>query len=473
MNLINEEFFQGFSWPVLTAFSQTLSRCRFERGDVLYNCPDAYQQWENAAKCIRYSIQVRSPAQGTVRATDDAGVFEENWKSEVVFTLTDFATKESRDVKTTQGKLFTLLWKGDWNVLNAEADPPVPLTCFNLSRRCESIVSEVRKYFVTAHKMEKPNLWVMAYDPTHSVSCCKYETVKNRLSREFDVHEQMFTPDELGLGSVLIAPTVKFACFAIDLGASGRIADALKEVLYTPVKNKKTGQERFRLSAHGAFAPYHIPNFGDLVTISFAHGKCGKGLFYRYRLFKPRLPNVPGELREYLISMMVDCPNHFFNIPPFCSKLKLTLPIALTRDRDHKLTFLAGESFNGRRYKSEHENVQMFFIESDPETIAVEVPVWAEKDELGSYSKIISPSGTLTGHIDLLRCTNDKIEIWDYKPAAYQEICAASQVFFYAVLLSKRTGIPLSKFQCGYFDPSDAFIFNAEQAASSVLNGCR
>ena len=100
-------------------------------------------------------------------------------------------------------------------------------------------------------------------------------------------------------------------------------------------------------------------------------------------------------------------------------------------------------------------------LESDPETIACEVPVWYDRPE----DVKLHIEGVLTGHIDILRYEKDgRIGIWDYKPRAKYEKKAHMQVYLYALMLSQRTGIPLNKFLCGYFDSSDAYSFNAEDA---------
>ena len=71
----------------------------------------------------------------------------------------------------------------------------------------------------------------------------------------------------------------------------------------------------------------------------------------------------------------------------------------------------------------------------------------------------------MTGHIDILRVDDDKVWIWDYKPNAHKEKFASTQVFFYALMLSKRTSIPLENFRCGYFDSSYAYLFKPEISA--------
>jgi len=92
----------------------------------------------------------------------------------------------------------------------------------------------------------------------------------------------------------------------------------------------------------------------------------------------------------------------------------------------------------------------------------VEVPIWIKKDELNNFNGIFDSDEPLTGHIDILRIEDGKIWVWDYKPKAFDEKYAATQVFFYSLMLSKRSGIPLSRFRCGYFDERYAFIFKPE-----------
>ena len=102
----------------------------------------------------------------------------------------------------------------------------------------------------------------------------------------------------------------------------------------------------------------------------------------------------------------------------------------------------------------------MFMLEHDNKTVAMEIPIWIGKQEITEYSNLFKSDEFLTGHIDLLRIENGKIWVWDYKPNAQKENYAATQVYFYALMLSKRTGIDLSNFMCGYFDSSFTYTFN-------------
>lgn len=93
--------------------------------------------------------------------------------------------------------------------------------------------------------------------------------------------------------------------------------------------------------------------------------------------------------------------------------------------------------------KFQHRIVQRYLMDNDVLSFASEVPVWDDE---------------LHGHIDLIRVINgDMLEIADFKPKASSEKKAASQLYRYCHLLSKRTGIPLSNMRATYFDNQHAY----------------
>jgi len=52
----------------------------------------------------------------------------------------------------------------------------------------------------------------------------------------------------------------------------------------------------------------------------------------------------------------------------------------------------------------------------------------------------------------------NKVHILDYKPDAKRtDKAAAEQLFLYALAINKRTGIPLRKIACAYFDDKNYF----------------
>lgn len=200
-------------------------------------------------------------------------------------------------------------------------------------------------------------------------------------------------------------------------------------------------------------------------TAAFKHG-----WWYHYRLHQHKAKQLASafpELQRYLDSVFTSCPNDYFDVGPRSSKLRMKLPVELLQVTSHEVSALTklGLIENETRFSSAHSKVQMFMLERDDSTIAMEVPLWVTPDEMDSnIMKIDEP---LTGHIDVLRIEDGKIWVWDYKPNASLEKFASTQVFMYAYMLSKRTGIPLESFRCGYFDSANAYIFKPN------LIGCK
>jgi len=160
--------------------------------------------------------------------------------------------------------------------------------------------------------------------------------------------------------------------------------------------------------------------------------------------------------------MQKNCPEKYFLEGPRSSVLKIKLNSDLSHSK-HEIQSLARMGLDSGYYDNAHMNVQMFMLGYDNKTIAIEVPIWLKPEEHEKYEELFNSELPLTGHIDLVRVENGKIWIWDYKPNAHREKFADTQTYFYAYMLSKRTGIPLDKFMCGYFDDKDTYIFNPNE----------
>ena len=188
-----------------------------------------------------------------------------------------------------------------------------------------------------------------------------------------------------------------------------------------------------------------------------------EGGFYLYRAHQPKINKLCSNgflgLKDYIEDMFWNCPNDYFQKGPRSSKLKFKLNSRINQLSGHEISLLAslGLTSYKDRYKTNHSKVQVFMLENDDKTIAIEVPVWLYSNELENLKL---DEKTITGHIDVLRVESDKIWVWDYKPKAIEEKFAATQVYFYSLMLSKRTGISLEKIKCGYFDERYAFVFD-------------
>ncbi len=226
----------------------------------------------------------------------------------------------------------------------------------------------------------------------------------------------------------------------------------VKQVLLTKLGEISGKNHRsIRYNKFGLF----IPRSGRIICFSFAHSG---SMYYRYRLAEFKLEALPAGLSNYLLSLLSFCPNEYFFSGSRASGFILDLKVPIEHSSFHVISSFAESALKTGSFRSGHENVEKYLLESDPETIASEVPVWYKRPE-GSRLNI---DGVLTGHIDILRYEkNGMIGIWDYKPRAKYEKKAHMQVYLYALMISQRTGIPLDNFLCGYFDSADAYFFNA------------
>jgi ATP-dependent exoDNAse (exonuclease V) beta subunit len=133
--------------------------------------------------------------------------------------------------------------------------------------------------------------------------------------------------------------------------------------------------------------------------------------------------------------------------------------VEVAKTKGHEVCELARQGLEENRYNSAHSNVQMFMLAHDNHTISMEVPIWLMSEELPNYEDFFNTKEALSGHIDALRIEDGYVWIWDYKPNAHKEKYASTQVNFYAIMLSQRTGVPIERFRCGYFDDEHAFMF--------------
>ena len=295
------------------------------------------------------------------------------------------------------------------------------------------------------------------------------------LRREFRVATHDITLPLVGAAG----GPAEYLCLAIDSSQPERVRDTIKERLWrirqeAPTRatfcdllqgrHEKTGRE-FRLEEYGVFVPARTRKFTAIRTHSFEH----RPAFYRYRVALARVAGLPEPMGEFLHALFANCPNHLFRETVFRAsgvrRRQLGLEIPQTRVRGHEIIALAARSHGFSNVSSGHENLQKYFLEHDPATIACEVPVWMESWEFADYQRILGTDEPLTGHIDVLRHESDGcLGVWDYKPHAAAERHAHLQVFLYALMLSLRTGLPLRAFHCGYFDEKDAYLFDPTQA---------
>lgn len=471
----NMSFYERFGWAVPTAFKDPVASCWFESGDSLYDTQEAYSgtTWGDSLKHISHSIYVKLPKRGIVSGVQaDTGlVFKQNWNSEVVIEFINYKqANEKQLISTTQGRLFSFLNTGDTNILYQSSENPlIPILIGELKPYMDKAVTAIQNKFKDSGK--NLNLFVMGYDPTNDTCVQKFSNIESALnSTGLEVKVFDYSPEECGLENYKeFSPVVYFRCIAIETRSIEKFRDGIKKALWTKRERKKSLIEDlkedkkrnalyFKLSNHGIFVPYIQKKYDDIRVHSFDHSP-----IYRYRLPIKKLDKVSPNLKKYLYSVFEECPNHLFLKDGFrASKSKFSVEVVVTHESTHELIEMAKMSRDVTVYKSRHENLQKFFLENYSCSIATELPLWIEYGEyVIDYEKIFKTKKVLTGHIDLLRYEKDgKVGVWDYKPNAYKETNAVTQVFLYTLMLSVRTGMALNQFICGYFDEIDTYHFD-------------
>jgi ATP-dependent exoDNAse (exonuclease V) beta subunit len=176
-----------------------------------------------------------------------------------------------------------------------------------------------------------------------------------------------------------------------------------------------------------------------------------------------------GSLKKYLASIETHFPRHFFQATEHrSSKFPAELRPPIVRKQNHATRAAALVLPTSLNNEKRHETLQRFLVVNDSVTLAVEVPVFLTKDDIGYYRtrgfSFEFDSAVITGHIDFLQIRNGHIHILDYKPEARKETHAHVQLTIYALALARRASLPLRLFKCGWFDEKDYFEFFPLQA---------
>ncbi len=248
---------------------------------------------------------------------------------------------------------------------------------------------------------------------------------------------------------------------------------------------------RFTRMREYALKKYHPKDM--LISATLAHRQ-----LYRFRFHRAKCELIIqddfkhrrfGPLREYLEMVPSDCPHQYFQVGMRASETPLTFSKTqmIVRSKHNLANDLCTFALQGvKERKDRHKNVQRFMICNDSVTVATEVPVYINRDDIEHMKtqlgfqifsnenssktagrpptqenydlKIAEVPKLITGHIDILQIRNGQIHILDYKPNAEKER-PIEQLVLYAMALSRLTGLRLFEFKCAWFDEKDYFEF--------------
>ncbi|TXT55785.1 MAG: hypothetical protein BAJATHORv1_30167 [Candidatus Thorarchaeota archaeon] len=223
----------------------------------------------------------------------------------------------------------------------------------------------------------------------------------------------------------------------------------------------------------------------NIVRRDFKHGKIAYGFQWNMSHHK-ELGNTQGDLASLWAHLLMvkngEIPEEPFRDPFYGRSSTLKLPKMNTRAKvafrrklirngvivkdvsSSLVTFLRDFHIarNDHSFRADHSILQDFLYE-DSSALAIEIPVWSD------HYKI-------SGHIDLIRFVDDKIQVCDYKPGPLDNVArrfldSIPQVASYGEMLSHhlaqtlRSALEaplLPKVECCIFDTHSCWKFNSD-----------
>lgn len=172
-------------------------------------------------------------------------------------------------------------------------------------------------------------------------------------------------------------------------------------------------------------------------------------------------------LASFLDAVSTECPHQLFQEGERSSQQKEIFDLSQVRITEKqnfavRLAQLVLQAVNDNRQR--HETLQKFMLANDSATVATEVPVWIDNDDLEHFRNVLGfdvplhPEKVITGHIDFVQIRNRSIHILDYKPNARKE-WPIEQLTVYALALSRLTGLRLFEMKCAWFDDKNYYEF--------------
>ncbi|MBU0569009.1 PD-(D/E)XK nuclease family protein [bacterium] len=175
-------------------------------------------------------------------------------------------------------------------------------------------------------------------------------------------------------------------------------------------------------------------------------------------------------LREFLELVIAECPHQIFKesqkrASDYKEIFDLdTVKIIPKINTASKITRFVIQAVANNKLR--HEILQEFMLVNDSVTVATEVPVLLDYEDVSHFRHQLNfhvplelaEGEVITGHIDLVQIRNGAIHILDYKPSA-KKAKPIEQLTIYALALSRLTTLRLFHFKCAWFDEEDYFEF--------------
>ena len=241
-----------------------------------------------------------------------------------------------------------------------------------------------------------------------------------------------------------------------------------------------TTYRRLRERGRDLFSPPRV-----IHTVKLYHAQVYEFSYHRAKLALLRDGSLDdrragdtsfARLADFLENVPQLCPHEIFRREegPRASKLAvdfLALDRMIVTEKANTATDTAALVTPGvASNRDRHAWLQRFMLANDSTTIAVEVPIWLDEEDIAAleekYEITIIPKEPvepaqpeaghkprcITGHIDFLQARNGAIHILDYKPVARTNKPIA-QLTIYALALTRLVpGLKLFDIKCAWFN---------------------
>ncbi len=261
----------------------------------------------------------------------------------------------------------------------------------------------------------------------------------------------------------------------------------------TPATLSSWTEQYKPLCRYERMRPYAVkllPPSETIEVVTMAHRQLYKFRYHRTKMFlslEEYKNRRFDRLKQYLDAVSSETPHQFFADGARMSEVKskfdkADMIVKSKHNFANELTAFVLPSVE--RNIDRHDAVQRFMLANDSVTVATEVPVYIRREDIehlenelkfkvvgeegivmkGSAGKAKATSAAeglpslLTGHIDLVQVRNGIVHILDYKPNASKEK-PIEQLTWYALALSRLTGLRLFEFKCAWFDDKDYYEF--------------
>jgi hypothetical protein len=268
---MNNKYIPGFTWPVPWAFKDAVAECLFEEGDILYDDRRAYcehgELWGEVAQYLRLSVQVLYPKR-SIRPSSDGEDNEQevraggkklkldrfmvNWRRRVDLTI--FVHEEHRHeiVSTTQGRLFTMLWKGNPSIINPKTrEPAAPVGAAELSRAVRNMKDNERLRSLVGNE----SIFMLVSDQVSDLMVDKLSRVRACVARFYKAIGETIRPGDLcPVLENIVKPAITIQYFRLGAVSLSEFTEQLRPYLYMGIREEK--DSRFRVKTHGLFVAH-------------------------------------------------------------------------------------------------------------------------------------------------------------------------------------------------------------------------